>query len=110
MIIDHRTYTLKPGSVAQYFAEYEKHALKIQLKHLGRMVGYFFTEIGPLNQIVHIWAYESLAERDQRRAAMAADPKWQAWIKRSRDYIVAQENKILKQAPFCQAKWTGPKG
>ena len=110
MIVDQRTYTLKPGTVAKYFEEYEKQALKIQLKHLGRLVGYFHSEIGTLNQIVHIWAYESLAERDQRRAAMAADPEWQAWIKVSRDYLVTQENAILKEAPFSKVKWTGPQG
>ncbi|MBI1778967.1 MAG: NIPSNAP family protein [Proteobacteria bacterium] len=110
MIVDHRTYTLKPGAVGAYFAAYEKQGLKIQLKHLGRLVGYFVSEVGPLNQIVHIWAYESLAERDQRRGAMQADPKWQAWVKNSRDYFLAQENKILKEAPFSHVKWTGPKG
>ncbi|SRR5258708_3353061 len=109
MIVDHRTYTLRPGTVANYFAEYEKQGLKVQLKHLGRLVGYFQSEIGALNQIVHIWAYESVAERDQRRAAMQADPKWQAWIKKSSNYFLAMENKILREAPFAKVKWTGPK-
>ena len=68
MIVDHRTYTLRPGSLPEYLAKYEEMGLKVQIKHLGRLAGYFFTEIGPLNQIVHIWAYESLAERDERRS------------------------------------------
>jgi len=108
MIVDHRTYTLRPGTLPEYFAKYEEAGLKVQMKHLGRMVGYYFTEIGPLNQIVHIWAYVSLAERDERRAKMAADPAWQAWIKVSTTYIVSMENKVLKEAPYFKTKFSGP--
>jgi hypothetical protein len=108
MIVDHRTYTLRPGTVPEYFAKYEQMALKVQIKHLGRLVGYWFTEIGPLNQIVHVWAYESLAERDERRARMAADPDWQAWLKVSGTFIVTMENKVMKEPPFLRTKFSGP--
>jgi len=108
MIVDHRTYTLKPGTLPEYLAKYEEMGLKVQIKHLGRLAGYFFTEIGPLNQIVHIWAYENLAERDERRGKMAADPAWQAWIKVSSQYFVNMENKVMKEAPFFRAKFSGP--
>lgn len=110
MIVDHRTYTLKPGMLPEYLANYEKQGLKVQIKHLGRLAGYWFTEIGPLNQIVHVWAYESLAQRDERRAKMQADPAWQAWIKISSQYFVSMENKIMKEAPFFKTKFMTPKG
>ncbi len=32
-------------------------------KNLGHLVGYFTTEVGNVNEIVHIWAYQDLAER-----------------------------------------------
>ncbi len=28
------------------------------MKHLGNLVGYFTTEVGNVNEIVHIWGYE----------------------------------------------------
>jgi hypothetical protein len=108
MIVDHRTYTLRPGTLPEYLANYEKQGLKVQIKHLGRLAGYWFTEIGPLNQIVHVWAYESLAERDERRAKMQADPAWQAWIKVSSTYFVSMENKVMKEAPFFRTRFSGP--
>ncbi|MSP50011.1 MAG: NIPSNAP family protein [Alphaproteobacteria bacterium] len=110
MIVDHRTYTLKPGGLAEYLAKYEEMGLKVQIKHLGRLAGYWFTEIGPLNQIVHVWAYENLAERDERRGKMQADPAWQAWIKVSSQYFVSMENKILKEAPFFKTRFMTPDG
>ena len=100
MIVDHRTYTLHPGKTNEYLETYEKHGFAIQTKHLGQPVGYFFSEIGPMNQIVHIWKYQSLAERDERRAKMTADPGWAAYVKLVQPLILLQETKILKAAKF----------
>ena len=76
MIIDHRTYTIQHGKSKEYIALFEKDGLPVQMKHLGRLVGYFETTIGPLNQVVHLWAYDSLADMEARRAARDADPAW----------------------------------
>ena len=75
-------------------------ACKIQTRILGRLIGYFHTEIGELNQVVHLWGYESLAERERRRALLAADPEWQDYLKNSPDIIVKMESRILIPAPF----------
>ena len=74
--------------------------MKIQTRILGSLIGYFHTEIGELNQIVHLWGYNSLAERERRRAQLAADPEWQEYLKQSPDIIVKMESRILVPAPF----------
>jgi hypothetical protein len=75
VIVDHRTDELQPGRSREFLALYEKEGLPAQKKHLGNLVGFFTTEVGNVNEIVHIWAYEDLADRTRRRAAaMAADP------------------------------------
>lgn len=100
MIYEHRTYTLPHGQMQTYLARYEKHGLPIQLKYLERLLGFFVTEIGPLNQVVHIWAYDSLADREMRRAAMDLDPEWIAFKKMNVGSFVQQDVHILKPAPF----------
>ena len=74
MIVDVRTYELQPGRLRDFLALYEKEGLPVQLKHLGNLVGYYTTEVGNVNEIVHMWGYTDLADRTRRRAAMAADP------------------------------------
>lgn len=101
-LLDHRTYTLYPGAVTDYFARYEARGLAVQRRHLVNMVGYFATESGPLNQVIHIWAYRDAGDREQRRAALGADPEWQAYVKDIRTLIVTQETKLLTPAPFCR--------
>ncbi len=100
MIVEERSYTLQPGTTAEYLSRYERHGLPVQRPILGNLVGYFSSEIGILNQVVHLWAYEDLGDRARRRAELQANPDWQAYIVTVRPFIVRQENRILIPAPF----------
>jgi len=100
MYVEERVYRLKIGAVAEYCKNYEELGMKVQLKHLPHMVGYYVTEVGGLNMVVHLWAYESLDQRDKCRAAMQADPEWQKYLAKSRPLMETQETRIMKCAPF----------
>lgn len=100
MIVEQRTYTLKPGAVAEWLKRYQEEGLAIQQPILGTLVGYFFTETGPLNQIVHMWAFEDFADRDRRRATLKADSRWTRYLATVSQHLVAQESRILIPAPF----------
>jgi NIPSNAP len=100
MIYEHRTYTLPHGQMDAYLARYEQDGLPVQLKHLGRLLGFWVTEIGPLNQVVHIWVYDSHADRERRRIALDADPAWTAFKEGNRGSFLDQEVKILRPAGF----------
>lgn len=102
MIVEERIYTLKPGKAPEYLKAYAQEGLAIQRPILGNLVGYYSTEIGPLNVIVHMWAYEDLGDRTRRRAQLAADPRWQAYLPRIVSLLEAQENRILNPAPFFE--------
>jgi len=70
MIIEHRTYTFHPGKIPEFLSYYLPEALALQRRILGNLLGYFSVEVGPLNQFVHLWGYESFEDR----ARHAADP------------------------------------
>lgn len=102
MIFDHRMYTMRPNRVGAFLATYERVALPLQRKYLGEPFGFFVTDIGPLSRIVHIWQYQSIADRQARRDAMEADPAWQDYRKLviEEDNLLDMQNMILKPAPF----------
>ena len=100
MIYEMRTYRLKTGTVPAYVKLVAEEGIAIQKGHLGNLVGYFSSDIGPLNEIVHIWAYASLDDRAARRAALAADPAWQGFLPKIQALIEVMENKILLPTPF----------
>ena len=100
MYVEERVYTLQVGKAAEYFKNYEEFGMKVQLKHLPNMVGYYTTEVGELNLVIHMWAYDDLNERERRRAAMQADPEWHAYLGKNRPFMLKQETRIMKCAPF----------
>lgn len=102
MFYELRTYTLKPTKLADWLALYKSAALEVQQEHLGNLVGFFTTEIGEINQVVHLWAYTSLDERTARRAAMTADPRWLEFARQNKalDAVVTLESRLLRPTDF----------
>jgi hypothetical protein len=106
VLVDHRTYRVKPGTLAAHLEIYEKNGFAAQTRHLGQPVAYLFAESGELNTIVHIWGYEDAADRAKRRAAMQADPDWKAYVKKSGEagYLVEQRTCLMVPAGFAPLK------
>jgi hypothetical protein len=102
MIVEHRTYTFRPGTIDGWLKKYETEGLPIQRRHLNRFLGLYVSEIGHLHTTVLMWGYDSLADREARRAAMYADPDWQAFINGvwSLNAIQSQDVMIMNPAPF----------
>jgi hypothetical protein len=100
MIIEQRTYTLQPGKLPEYLKVYQPAPLELQRKILGHLVGYFTVEAGTLNQLVHLWRYESFEDRARRRAQLLAEPVWQEFLARGMPLVHLQESKILLPTAF----------
>lgn len=104
MIYDHRTYTCRPGTIQKHLKLYADHGWPVQCRHLGQPIVYAAVETGDVNAYVHIWVYETAADRTRRRAALQADPEWQAYLRKSAEagYLVSQVNQILTPTTFFQ--------
>ncbi|MBV9734861.1 MAG: NIPSNAP family protein [Acidisphaera sp.] len=100
MIYEMRTYRLKPGAAPAYLKLVGEEGIAVQRSHLGQLAGYFASDIGPLNEIVHIWAYQDLNDRAARRAALSADERWRAFMPKIQALIETMESKILLPAEF----------
>lgn len=103
MVYEMRVYTLQPGKVPEFQALIEKEALPVITKY-SKLVGWWSTEVGPLNEVVHIWAYEDLTHRERARKAQGEDPQLQAFRPKAQAMIVSQYNKLLTPASFSPLK------
>jgi NIPSNAP len=92
MIYEIRTYTVKPGNVAEYEKRFAD-GIEVRSRY-SPLYGMWHTEIGPLNQIIHMWAYESLQKRADTRAAASGDASGK-WPPKTSDLLVSQETDIL---------------
>lgn len=101
MIVEERMYVLHAhAGVAEYLRVYESEGLPVQVPILGACLGYFVTEFGTQNQLVHLWGFADLEERRRRREVLAADPRWQACVAKLRPMILTMENRILVPTRF----------
>ena len=103
MLVDHRVYKVKPGRLQAQLDLYEKYGFPVQLRHCGQPIAYLTAESGELNTLVHLWAYEDAGDRARRRAAMAADPDWQVYLKENAEagYVVDQRTSLMVPAKFA---------
>lgn len=99
MIYELRTYNVKPGSV-EAVENTLAEVLPIREKY-SKLAGYWHTDIGPLNQVVHLWPFDSLAQISEVSSAAARDPSGK-WPPRSGDNIVEMDVEILQPAPFMK--------
>jgi len=95
MIYEFRTYTLKPRSLAEVEKRYAE-AYEYRKKY-SPLTASWHTEIGPLNEIIHVWGYKDLAERARIRAEAAKDANWPPKI---RDFVLDQNVEVLTPFPF----------
>ncbi len=100
MIVDVRTYTLVPRKLPRYVELFEQHALPVMRRHGLELLGYYVSQIGPLNQVVHLWRYDSLADMEHKRASRDADPAWGAFLAMTEGMVLMQDDKVMRPSSF----------
>lgn len=105
MVYEIRTYGLAAGSLAEVekrFGEAYEHR-----KKYSELAAFWHTEIGPLNEIVHVWPYRDLGERARVRAKVAKEPNWPPKIA---EFIRSMHSEILVPFPFSPLLTPGKLG
>jgi len=96
MIHELRTYTLIPGTQASYIPLFEDAWKRIRGDRHGKLEGYWSTDSGTLNQVVHLWSFNDLVERQRLRAELAKNEAWTGeYLAKSQPFLISQENKIM---------------
>ena len=100
MIYELRTYNVKPGMLAPYLKLFNDVGMP-ERKPQDNLVGFWFTEFGALNQVVHLWRYESLAQRAEIRAQLMQNPRWtQDFLVPAMPMLDSMNSVIMNAAPF----------
>ena len=105
MIYEVRTYDLfprtQPEAIKRFGEAYEKR------KQFSELAGFFYTDVGPLNQIIHIWPYDDLAHRARVRAEAA---KAGGWPPKIQEFIKHMTLEIFNPYPFSPLLTPGKHG
>jgi hypothetical protein len=98
MIYEFRTYTIRPRTLPEFLKRWTD-ALEPRLK-LSKLGAFWYTEIGPLNQVIHVWPYENVLERSRIRAEAI---KMGIWPPKTSEFITDMKSDILEPVSFSPA-------
>jgi len=81
VLVDHRTYRIRPGFVGPYLDLYEKQGFAAQTRHIGQPLAY-------------------------KRAGMTADPEWQNYLRMNTEAgnLLEQRTCLITPAKFAPIK------
>lgn len=102
MLFEHRAYTLKPGATNAFWQAQVDRGFDLVKPILDRSVGYFSACSGPVDQVVHLYRYDSYEDWTTRLHGLYAVAALEPYFKTVRALMVAQENKFLAPAPLIE--------
>jgi hypothetical protein len=96
MIYELRTYTVRPGTLGEMVKAASTLSVDIRKNDYGKLEGYWTTEIGPLNQVMHMWSYSDLNERERLRGELSKNARWTGeYIPVIQPLLMRQEVRLL---------------
>ncbi len=107
MIYEVRTYQLKPRTVPEFIDTFGK-ALPIREK-VSKLSGFFYTDIGPLNEVIHLWPFKNLGDRENKRGKFPPEKKL-GWPPKVAHLADRMNSEIFIPAPFSPTMATGNLG
>ena len=96
MLHELRTYTALPGKIPEVLKANEEVGRKVRGDDYGVLEGYWYTEMGPLNQVMHLWRYDSFEERARLRTELGKVEGWtKEYVPRLRPLLTQQSTRFL---------------
>ena len=96
MVYELRCYTLVPGKMPEYLKAAETIGRPARGNNYGVNHGYWTAEFGALNQIWHLWKYDSLNERERLRGELAKNKDWtEKYVPTIRPWIQRQDLRVM---------------
>ncbi|XP_019713823.1 protein NipSnap homolog 3A [Hippocampus comes] len=100
-LYEFRTYQIRPDR-SSAFLELTNEKIHLRTAH-SELVGYWSVEYGALNQVFHIWKYDSFSHRAAVRAALAQDERWMAeYIRPAIPMLTCQNNHVAALLPWSR--------
>ncbi len=102
MIYDYREYTLMPEKTTEYMAAVREVAKGIREKYGIKLAGWYYSDVGELNKVVHIWAFRDHEHMKEAKAQVAADPDWTGkYLPRVHGLIQSQKTYLMLSPDFA---------
>ncbi|XP_024908611.1 protein NipSnap homolog 1 [Cynoglossus semilaevis] len=92
-IYEMRTYNLKPGTMIEWGNHWAR-AIRYRQEN-NEAVGGFFSQIGDLYVVHHLWVYENLQSREETRNSAWLKEGWDSSVYYTVPLIRSMESRIM---------------
>jgi len=99
MLFERRNYTLKPGATPAFWQAQEDRGWELVRPIQERLIGYFSNLSGPVDQVTHLYRYDSYEDWKRRLHGLYAVPELEPYFQTVRGLMTAQENAFYVPAP-----------
>jgi len=109
MIYEMRTYTTAAGKAPMLAQHSSEIGRPVRGDDYGKLEGYWVVEIGPLNRVMHLWSYDDLNDRQEKRAALGQNERWtKEFLPKVRPLILRQDVRLMSATrPLAPPKSNG---
>jgi hypothetical protein len=99
-LMELRIYTVRPRKMPEFVELFDRLAMPILLETLGNPIGFWTSVVGPLNQFIQLWAYDSLEDYERRFRARENHPDFArylgAYLAATEPLLVSQETRLIR--------------
>lgn len=98
-LYEFRVYDVQPHLYSS-FLQLTNQKIHLRTAH-SQLLGYWSVEYGGLNQVFHIWRYDSYSARAAVRSSLAVDPDWlQQYVSKAIPMLSKQTNEVAQLLPW----------
>ena len=101
-----RIYKLQPGKVGVFLKLFEENRKILFRKGaaLGKLVGWWYTDIGPVDEVVQIYAFENMSQWEKVRKAQEKDAVTRDFRLKTKPMVQSQNSRFMTPASFSPLK------
>jgi hypothetical protein len=104
MIHELRYYEITPGRLADYLKLSGEIAIPLRGDRYGKLLGFWFGEVGAANTALNLWQHENLNTRETLRAELQAMEAWRTqYIARTHPLVQQQFSRVMTPVVPCSA-------
>lgn len=102
MLFEQRCYTLKPGTTTAFWQTQVERGFELAEPIQQRLVGFFSNVSGPVDQVTHLYRYDSFDDWKNRLHGLYAVSALQPYFRSVRALMTAQRNQFFAVAPVAE--------
>lgn len=102
MLFEQRCYTLRSGATAAFWQAQVDRGFELVEPITQRLVGYFSNVSGAVDQVTHLYRYDSYDDWERRLRGLYCVPALEPYFQTVRALMTAQHNQFFALAPVTE--------